>query len=166
MALTCINPLIDEIKSTLFAPENRRLATAIDRLVVQNDEECEHPYKGFLFAGEVYRHSLGNTIYKSWPVLAYALNGDMERWLKDKKQVQLDEAQIGQMLFKLLYQANDLQEIRDTLPECLVSLVPQLRAMPRKFNQEFLIRHNERDLKQFRKILPKIEMYAMASLIY
>lgn len=166
MALACINPLIDEIKSMLFAPENRRLAAAIDQLVDSHDEINRDHTMGFMFNGEVYRHSRSNTIYQSWPMLAWALNGDMERWLKDRKQVQLDEAQIGQMLFKLLYQANDLQEIRDTLPECLVSLVPQLRAMQRKFNQEFLIRHNERDLKQFRKILPKIEMYAMASLIY
>jgi hypothetical protein len=167
MALACINPLIDEIKSVLFAPEKRRLATAIDQLVDQN-EEIRHrsTVQGFMFNGETYIHSRAPMRHKSYPILAWALNEDMERWLKDRKQVQLDEAQIGQMLFKLLYQANDLQEIRDTLPECLVSLVPQLRGMQRKFEQEFLIRHNERDLKQFRKILPKIELYAMASLIY
>jgi hypothetical protein len=167
MARTEIYPLIEGIKVKLFEPEERRLKAGIDRLVEQHEEITGRVHeRGFMFSGETYRHSRADLIYKSYPMLTWALNDEMEAWLKDRKAINLDRDQIGQMLFKLLYQANDQQEMRDTLPECVVNLFPSLRGMSRKFNQEFLIRHNERDLKQFRKILPKIELYAMARLIY
>lgn len=166
MALDKTFPFIEAIKKALFVPEERRLTAALDRLVDSHDEINKDHTMGFSFNGEIYRHSRSSTIYRSWPVLVWALNGEMETWLKDRKAIALDRDQIGQMLFKLLYQANDLQEMRDTLPECLVPIVPDFQGMPRKFNQEFLIRHNERDLKQFRKILPKIELYAISKLIY
>lgn len=166
MALRKLNEFLNSLTEVMFQAEYRRLATAIDRLVEQNDEIRKDPTKGFMFAGEVYRHSTSNTIHKPWPMLAWSLNEEMEGWLKDSRAISLDRAQISQMLFKLTYMANDLQELRDTLPECLVSLVPQFSEMPRKFNQEFLIRHSPRDMKQFKKLLPKIELYAMTKLIY
>jgi hypothetical protein len=168
MALDNTFPLIDSLKKTLFTPEERRLQGGIDRLVDQagDDDKQFLLYLGFSFSGDHYRHSRHQVIHKHYPVLPFALNDEMEKWLKDKKAVALDKDQIGQMLFKLLYQANDLQEMRDTLPDCLISLIPTFSGMSRKFEQEFLIRHNPRDLKQFHKILPKIELYAMSKLIY
>lgn len=167
MAQDQMYPFIEAIKKALFQAENRRLVAGIDRLVEQDAEMNPGRHEmGFLYSGEIYRHSRSSTIYRSWPLLSWPLNVEMEAWLKDKKILALDRDQIGQILFKLMYQANDLQEMRDTLPECLVSLVPDFQKMPRMHNQEFLIRHNERDLRQFRKLLPKIELYAMSKLIY
>jgi hypothetical protein len=163
-----IYPLIEGIKAKLFEPETRRLAKAIDHLVEQHDEINRDHTMGFMFGGEVYRHSRSNTIYKSWPMLAWALNEEMEKWLKDRKAVELDRDQIGQMLFRLqsaVLTSDTVQEKRDALPECLVCLVPQFRGLERRFNTRFFLR-TERDIRQYSKILPKIEMYAMASLIY
>jgi hypothetical protein len=161
---------IEAIKSKLFEPEERRLKTAIDRLVERNDSDAEHNYQGFMFSGEVYRHSRANVLYKSYPMLAWSLNEEMETWLKDQKAVNLDRDQIGQMLFKLQSRViqggeNTMQEMRDALPECLVPLVPRLQNLPRRFNTLFFLQ-GERDLKQYNKLLPKIEMYAMSRLIY
>lgn len=163
---------IETLKGRLFMPETRRLAIAIDRLIEQNEEILrDNMTRGFMFAGEVYRHSHSNTIYKSYPMLAWDLNPEMERWLKDRKAVDLDRDQIGQMLFRL--QSNVMQsgteyqrqEQRDALPECLIPLVPEFRGIPRRMNVQFFLR-SERDIRQYTKILPKIELYAMASLIY
>lgn len=167
MALDGTYSLIADIKDKLFAAEKRRLTTEIDRLCERHSELTDtNSMEGFIFNGETYRHSHSSIVWPRYRMLAWTLNGEMEQWVRDSKQIQMDQDLIGQILFKLLYQANDMQEVRDTLPECLIPLVPELAAMSRQCNQEFLIQHNERDLKQFRKILPKIEMYAMTRLIY
>lgn len=163
---------IDPIKEKLFEAEERRLKAGIDRLVEQHDELSEpiKRFMGFMFNGDIYRHSRANLIYKSYPMLDWSLNEEMEAWLKDRKAVQLDKDQIGQMLFRLQSHVMNgsehvVQERRDALPECLVSLVPKFQAMPRNFNIQFFLT-SERDIRQYAKILPKIEMYAMSKLIY
>ncbi|MFP3645208.1 hypothetical protein [Paraburkholderia sp. SIMBA_054] len=170
MADDQIYRFIDAIKTKLFEPEERRLKAGIDRLVEQNEEILkDNMTRGFMFAGETYQHSESRMLYKSYPMLAWSLNEEMERWLKDRKAVNLDKDQIGQMLFRLLSHVmlgpDQLQETRDALPECLVPLVPVFQGMSRKFNTQFFLR-SDRDFRQYAKILPKIEMYAMTRLIY
>lgn len=160
---------IEAIRAKLFEPEERRLKAGIDLLVDQHDELAVNHTMGFMFNGEIYRHSRAQVIHKSYPMLAWALNEEMEKWLKDRKAVNLDRDQIGQMLFRMqsnvMNSSDNLQERRDALPECLVSLVPQFQGMNRRFNNQFFLK-NERDIRQYSKILPKIEMYAMSKLIY
>lgn len=162
---------IDEIKRRLFEPEARRLQAGINRLVEQNEEITKDTKKGFMFSGQVYRHSAPNVIYKSYSSLAWELTDEMNKWLKDSKQVDLDRDQIGQLLFKMQSKVMDsgtdqqTQEHRDALPECLIHLVPEYRGRPRILNVDFFLEPG-RDRRQFAKLLPKIEMYAMASLIY
>ena len=92
---------------------------------------------------------------------------EASEFLSDVKKVELDKEQIKQVLFKLLYQANTLQEIRDSLPECLVPLVPEIAKLSRQTDDPtWFIRNDERALKQYKKMLPKIEMYAVSRMIY
>jgi hypothetical protein len=165
-----MHQFIDALKTKLFEAEERRLTAGIDRIVEQHEEIKGPSLMQFMFNGEVYRHSKANTIHKSVFSLAWELNGEMEKWLKDRKTIDLDRDQIGQMLYRLqshVMQGYDgtRQEVRDALPECLVSLVPVFQNLPRRMNTQFFLR-SDRDFRQYAKILPKIEMYAMTKLIY
>lgn len=101
------------------------------------------------------------------PTLAFELLTEANEFLNDVKKVELDKEQIKQVLFKLLYPTTTLQEIRDALPDCLVPLAPDISKLSRQTDDPtWFIRNDERALKQYRKILPKIEMYAMSRLIY
>lgn len=171
MANDALFRFIEQLKDKLFEPEERRLKRGIDRLVEMHEEIKGPSYMTFMFGGEKYCHSRATTISTVVPMLAWELNEEMEKWLKDRKSVNLDKDQIGQMIFRLqdavmkTGHEQELQERRDALPECLVFLVPGFQSIPRRFNIEFFLR-TERDMRQYQKILPKIEMYAMSKLIY
>lgn len=167
MAISNLTPLIQLLSKSLFEAEYRRLErdiTEIDRL----NREVQHlQYKGFVYNGTVYIPKDATVLVKGpKPALAYALTGEMQYFLKDQYTINNDKKLIEQILYTLLYQCNDVQEVRDGLPECLVQLVPELSKLQRKLNQTFIIRHDERAFRQFNDILPKIEFYSATRLLY
>lgn len=177
MAITSYDPtsypLIEQIKRGLFEPEKRRHTRMIDQLVEQHSEILNDDLQGFIFNGENYIHTDARIRHRSYRMLAWSLVGDMETFLKDKRQVELDKDQIGQMLLKLQRHVMnagtgsefELQEQRDALPDCLLRFAPQLQKFERRYNINFFLR-SDRDRRQFEKILPKIEMYSVTGLIY
>lgn len=90
----------------------------------------------------------------------------MQTHLKDRVAVKLDRDQIRQILHKLLDVCLHMEHVRDALPECLVSLVPDLAKMPRKLPQERFLQVDARLKRQFLMLLPKMEMYAVSRFLY
>lgn len=170
--------MIDEAKSilakideTLFVAEERRLKAAIDVLVVANNEVQGQALMGFYYNGDYYIHSKAGFhvtpgIYTPKPTLHMSLNSQMADHLKDRVAVKLDRDQIRQILYKLLDVCLCMEHVRDALPECLVSLVPDLARMPRKFPQERFLLGDARLKRQFLMLLPKMEMYAVSRFLY
>lgn len=163
---------IDAIVNQLFAAEDRRIDKMIEELNRKNSDIKKKVFFGFMHLGQrfvpkVHSQNRAATWRQPLPTLAFALNDEANAFLADVKKVRLDEEQIRQILFKLLYPAKTLQDVRDALPECLVPLAPHVSKMKRQDNEPaWTIRNDERALRQYKKILPKIEMYAMSRLIY
>lgn len=163
---------IEAISQRLFAAEDRRINLMVEELNRKNSEIKKKVLFGFMHLGQRYvpeQYRVHNAALKRQPMptLAFELLAEANSFTTDIKKVQLDKDQIRQVLFKLLYPATTLQEIRDSLPECLVPLVPELSRMGRQNDDPtWFIRDDERAMKQYRKILPKIEMYAMSRMIY
>lgn len=156
---------IEHIVETLFEAETRRLQAALDRLVEQHQEETKSSLMGFMFNGDYYWHSR-NRVLSRLPMMAWSLNDAMLDFLKDEKTIMLDKQQIKQMLFNLVSLANSKQEVRDLLPECIISLVPELSKIPRDREVETLIEHHPRLLRQYSKALPKMKVYVVSRLMY
>lgn len=163
---------IDAISKQLFAAENRRIDRMIEDLNKKNSAIKKKVLFGFMHMGTRYipescKTQAAALRRQPMPTLAFELLAEANEFLNDVRKVELDKEQIKQVLFKLLYPANTLQEIRDSLPDCLVPLAPNISKLSRQTDDPtWFIRNDERALKQYRKMLPKIEMYAMSRLIY
>lgn len=169
MAIHNLTQIIEGLSKVLFEAEYRRLESSVKRLDQQNREILRHVSSGFMHNGVLYRPKDAATIAVGAganPPLAWELLGSMNEFLADRKVIQTDQKLIEQTLYTLLYQCNDGQELRDSLPECLVSLVPALQSLNRCCNEGFIIRHDERAHRQYLKILPKIEFYSATRLMY
>lgn len=164
--------LIDQIIAKLFEPEDRRMDKWIKTLTTKNSELKGAMTFGFLHQGKRYICSDYQSAVTAQrkivvlPTLHAEVMIEANSFITELTAIELDKAQIKQVLFQLVYQANTQQELRDTLPDCVVNLFPELSKLQRQFNQTFLIRTNDRAMRQFEQVLPKIEMYAMAQFIY
>ena len=157
--------VIDHIIKTLFTAEHRRLQATIDKLLVDNKEAYDEPLDGFHYQGVFYRPEglKGNLRRK---VLHQSLHSRMDMHLKDEAAIKLDEQLIRQTLFQLLDPCQSEQDMRDTLPNCLTDTLGPRGNTPREREPAFTIKNNPRAMKQYNKILPKLELYSAARLLY
>ena len=163
---------IDAIMARLFAPEDRRIGKLVASLNQQNSELKGKPLHGFMHMGKRYIAPEYMNMQKALarqplPTLAFTLLNQANDFDSEVKKLALDRDQIKQVLFQLIHQVNDLQELRDALPECLVHLVPEVKDLKRKINDPtWLIRSNKFAMKAYEKTLPKIEMYSVMGMMY
>jgi len=167
MATTHIQEVISMLSKHLFEAEYRRLDQEIIRLDAVNREMLKLQYKGFVYNGKVYIPKDATVILKGpKPALAYELTDQMNQFLKDLYTINFDKKMIEQVLYTLLYQCPNSQSIRDSLPECMVSLVPEFSNYRRLRPTAYIIKDDERAMNQFTKALPKIEFYSATQLLY
>lgn len=161
---------LNELISKLFEPERRRLNLVIRDLNVSNKRLKALKTDGFLYGGKFYMAlNVSATIPSAGqakPTLDFSLNGEMEQHLKDCKIIADDSAMIKQILWKLLKPCNREADIRNALPECLVPIIPSLKAHPRYTFAGYTIFEDVRAWRQFQKYLPKMELYSITRLLY
>jgi hypothetical protein len=167
---------LDAIMKRLFEPEARRIDNHIKKLTEKNIALKGGLLLGFIHLGEVYLPKENEPLYKatshslrgkSVQPLAFELIQEASDFISDIKKLNLDKAQIKQVLFHQIINACNLQEIRDALPECIVPLMPELKGLNRQLTDPtYWIRSDPRAVKEFNRMLPKIEFYAMTRMIY
>lgn len=158
--------LVYSIIEKLFSAERRRLQKFRNDLLKENQEITGQKVDAFRYNGELYVPSDSPQGLKSSTTLDITLWPKMDEHLKDEKIIKDDAQQIRQVLFRLLYNAESDQQIRDALPDCIIDTAEGFSSIPRYDNPEHIIMDDNRAIRQYRKILPKIEFYATARLIY
>ncbi len=159
--------VIQELLSRLFEAEKRRLDKSVADLIRKNNELTGVQAAGFLYYGEYYTAQGFQTSGPGGKVTIHdSLVNEIEWHIKDAKQIADDERLIGQIIFKLVDPCDTLQDIRDSLPECIASMIPALAKLPRYNDAGWSLRQDTRSTKQFEKMLPKIEKYSAARLLY
>jgi hypothetical protein len=157
--------VIDHIVDVLFAAEHRRLAHAVDDLCKANNEAYGEHFDGFHYQGQFYRpQGLKGQLKRK--VLHLSLHPRMDLHLQDEASVKLDEQMIRQTLFQLLDPCRSEQDMRDALPNCLTDTLGESAKLLRQNDEAFTIRDNERAMKQYKRVLPKLELYSAARLLY
>jgi hypothetical protein len=168
MAIQRMDQLITKLTDALFVAEYRRLDKMVEDLDQQNREAKGHNSYGFIYEGVQYTPK--NSPYlpggQRHTSLSFSLNKVAKDFKQSMEMVAHDRKMIEQVLYKLLVQCNDAREVRDCLPEALVSLVPDLQAMPRQFTDGYLLKSDERAYRQYQQILPKIQLYTATRLLY
>ena len=177
MALLDSHKWLDKIVGILFEPETRRLDRLVSVLTTKNAECKGKPCYGFMHMGDVYvpsehvqsfravygKRGASNTV----PTLDIRLMDDVREFMADKRKINLDKDQIRQILFKLMYQANTLQELRDAVPDCIAVLIPELKDKERFMREPtYLHPGDHRIAREYERMLPKMELYAMTRLLY
>lgn len=162
--------LIDGLVQKLFEAEQRRLDAGINELNALNKQVRNSKVDGFIYGGVFYRPTSGALTLASpgqaKPTLHYSLCPQMDAWIADWQTIRDDKALISQMFFRLLKPCKDLRDIRNALPECIVGLVQELKQHPRADEEGWTLRGDERAMRQFHKLLPKIEAYSATRLLY
>lgn len=158
--------LIDHIISCLFSSEKRRLENFIATMIDTNQEASGTRLDGFHYQGTFYRREglRGQLVRK---VLHLSLHRQMDDHLADAAKITSDEQEIRQTLFKLMNPCVTINEIRDTLPNCLTNTLPDWASRLDRVQEEaWSIQSDARAVRQYNKVLPKIELYSAARLLY
>lgn len=157
--------LIDSFVARLFEPEGRRLQKRVNELDRQNGEIRHERAYGFMWLGRQY-FAEGSPIRRtSYPSLDFSLRNEGNDLVKDRKQVEEDKTMIRQIMYLLIKDCPDLQSIRDALPDSLVELSDDLMRMPRQRPAGYTIT-DERQSRQYQKMLDKIDFYAATRMMY
>jgi hypothetical protein len=158
----------DLIIALLREPEDRRLQRALDRIVSMNCQVTKNPVRGFLYQGLAYRHTDCGDPVNTFKSIDPSLYGEVEAWLQDRVTIANELKHIAQSMRPLWDNSQSLQDVRDALPESLVSCFPPQvfkdldRTRPEGWNLEPLSRAE----RQFRTIVPKLDAYTVARLLY
>ena len=160
---------VDQIMAILFLPEQRRLDKIVSELCIKNGQIKGTVCYGFIFQGERYvpsEHMNKLKHLKSLGSLAINLLNEVNAFKCDKQKITNDMTHIKQLLFNMTFQCCDRQELRDSLPECVVNLtdlknLPRICQDPTRF-----LRDNRWYMEEYERVLPKIEFYSTMHLIY
>ena len=163
-------PLIDHLVPKMLGPDRRRLAGMLTELNKKNRRLQDAKVDGFIHMGQWYlpRTESVTIAHNSLPktTLHRSLYAEMDAYLAEEQALGGEIRQMSQMLFLLLDPCQNQQDIRDALPECLVNQITGLNDMPRQREAAWTIQDNPRAMRQYEKILPIMEVYSTAGLLY
>ena len=165
-----INSTMVRAMSKLFEAEERRLNERIIQLNKENKALQGSQLDGFLYGAGYYipRETIHQAQigHSTKVALHERLVPAMEAHLKDRSMV-LDEMRvIRQTLFKLISTCQTWIDVRNALPECVVTCIPELARIKRTEPPAQTIQDNPRTLRQYLKVLPTMEVYSAARLLY
>jgi hypothetical protein len=156
--------LCEMLIKQLFAPEYRQFHAQVDRLIDENDVLIGRVTEGFNYLGTNYGRN-GRFGFMDSVTLNSKLAPRMGQLIHFMKQMELEKQLITQIVYKLIGPCKTSQDIRDALPECLVGMFDNdLKERSRTRDPAWTL--TERDMRQYRKILPKIETYATMKFLY
>lgn len=160
--------IIDQIIDKMFGRYVNECRNKIEDLCQRMGcDEDGNVSIGFIYKGKwIPRPGAVAVIRKNSPrrALPWALLPDMDRFTAEQEVVQTDKKQINQLLVKLIYQCNDIEEIRDALPNCLW-IYAGFSSHTRQFNQETFLFNDKRLIADQERLMPRIEYYLGMSLI-
>lgn len=157
-----------DISTALFKAEKRRLQQRIDVIDADNRKLNQSLHYGFMHAGKNYNPSNAPTIneQRNYPVLHESLHDEMAHYLDDVKRVGYEKSRMYQVLVKVFAQCQTHQAIRDSLPDFLIDMVPELKGYDRYNPEEFYISHIPQLLRYYRDFRERAEFFYATNLLY
>lgn len=151
--------ILSRIMSELFSADMENLGREIAAVISKNKELLgPGTADGFYFRDSWY--ALRGVRGRRDQSLHPDLYPDMIHVEARKKAMVDDFKVIDQVLCRIIHPFHTLQEVRDELPEVLVSLVPNLLGMfPRTRAPASSIQSDPRAIRQFERVLAKIHSY-------
>lgn len=155
---------VRHLVSKLMEPEVRHHIQQVNSLIEENGRLLGKPTNGFNYQGRNWGWDC-NPI-ASGDNLSLELIPKMARLVQLDKSVDFDKYTITQFLDRMSQPCKTIDDLRNVFPECLVSLESDLSRLPRTRPEAWTIQNNPRDLRQYQKVLTKIETYCAMRLLY
>lgn len=165
-----IHKWIDYIIEKLFENDKKVLSAQVVELTQNNNAKKSKDHIGFRHMGKTFL-SEGHTArvrgkQSIIPSLAFELAPIGNKIVQQTNNLERDQKEISQILFKILCNCTNRQEIRDSLPEPVVQLLPELNGITRQAAVADYMAKDKLTLTEFNRLLPKIEAYAISKLFY
>lgn len=157
--------LTEQIMFELLGAEVRRLNVWKDKLIEKNKQYFPGTV-GFIWDGQRYTQSNVMGQLPRFPSLHPDLWNEANLLTKDLKLLSQEQAFVRQALVTVLADCRSEQDIRDALPDCIAEIIEPLRSLPRTREEAFTLKDKPRQLKQWLKTRPNIDVYASARLIF
>lgn len=153
---------LQEVVNILVDPEATRLREQLQHLVVRNVGMGGTP-DGFIHEGILHRAAVSSMPMGLAP-LHPALHEEMGLWLMLNTKLSTDTAGIVQGMSPAVTRCDTDQDVRDVLPEFMVSVSETLKELPRTREPAFNIQDVPFKLAQFEKA-EELAGYYMANRI-
>ena len=168
MVNSSVNNLVDGLISNLMAADNKRVAKMLNALIDDNDTKLNgyntmcFRHREIMYYHEEYQRSGFNSQYMT-PILHNDLRDRFEVIEQERLILKEHTQKIKQILTVLLKGVRDNQMLRDLLPDCMSQYVipHRERFMP----QHLVWQLNDRQIREYREILPLIQMYSASSIL-
>lgn len=161
--------LVAGLVSNLMAADNKRMANMLDELIDANDacnsrftEMCFR-HREIVYYHQEYRPRSFNRQLLMTPSLIPDLYDQFEVIERECLILKEHTQKIKQILTILLKGVRDHQMLRDLLPDCMAQyVVPHKeRHMP----QHLVWKLTDRQIREYREVLPLIQMYSASSIL-
>lgn len=158
--------LINEIVKVIFEHEFRRLKQTEVRLIKEN-QELGGSGDGFRYQGAVYTNLQTNLISRGQfkPPMASMIPA-LAEFAEDSKTIVFDEYRTKQAMVLVLSGTKYRQDVRDALPECLVTFLPFLKDCSRTRPEAYTLADKPRLYNQYFELRDKIEFYLASKMLY
>lgn len=177
--MTNIDEWVKVIFDHLLAAEMRRIESMLVQLNDKNSAlkaPAGSKFYGFVHMGKTYipeeysyllPHIPRQQRHKLIPPIALELAEEVGTFASEVAKLESDKTAIHQMLFKLLRPVTTMQELRDALPDCVATKLPQLASLQRQNpDPTWSIKNDPRALREYDRVLPRIEFYSVSHLLY
>lgn len=166
-----IHLLIDRIINKLFENDKEVLENQIFELTQNNNIKKNNTYIGFRHMGKTFTSKVHTSFRNKGkqsvlPSLAFELAPVGTKIVQQSNNLERDEKEIRQILFKVLEHCITKQDIRDSIPEPVVQLFPDIANIPRVAPVAHYMDRDKLTINEFNRLLPKIEAYAISKLFY
>lgn len=160
-----------EIVKHLFMAELKRLDMVLNGIIDKNDHIHGVPVSaGFMYQGEFFQRSNASRppTYGERLALNPDLWGEMDKYHRATSRLIAEVHLVNQTVYRLVRGCMTYQDVRDALPECLVvqDQSGNYKGLPRTRPAAWTIEPNSMAWNQYEKVLPSIEYYAAAHLLF
>ena len=160
--------LVNGLVSNLMATDNKRVAAMLNALIDDNDTKlngyttmCFRHGEVMYYHEEYQRSGFSNTYMT--PILHKDLRDRFEVIERERLILKEHTQKIKQILTVLLKGVRDHQMLRDLLPDCMSQYV--IPHKERHMPQHLVWQLNDRQIREYREILPLIQMYSASSIL-
>lgn len=176
--MTDLNSIISMVMDAIFAPDQRRIDSVADKMITRLCDESNELFRSPADCGISYqtlrlthssnraKSSRGRPVYWFTPTSESDLK-IVQDILKDVQSIKKDYAAIRQLMVQLLSGMNTLQDIRDVLPDEIVSYLDKgVSALPRTREPAYRFKGDTKRMELYATLEPKILGYIAAKFFF